>query len=94
MAKTKKEIQDFKDALSSNTEFLNEDNFEDEVLFGHEKKGDSVVSIDRIAFRKFKILAAHSKRSTTEVIHEALDHYLRVKKMALEQAMLDLTKED
>ena len=45
MASKKKDISKFQEALSSNTEFLNEDNLEDEVLFGTEIKGNQVISI-------------------------------------------------
>ena len=93
MAKSRKNIEKFQEALSSNTEFLNEDTFEDEVLFGSEKKSDLVISVDRMTFRKFKILATYQDRNTQEVMHEALNHYLRIKKMYLEEAMRELTKE-
>ena len=93
MAKTKKNIEKFQEALSSNTEFLNEEHFEDEVLFGSEKKSDLVISVDRMTFRKFKILATYQNRNTQELMHEALDHYLRLKKLYLEEAMRNLTKD-
>ena len=93
MGKSKKNIEKFQEALSSNTEFLNEENFEDEVLFGSEKKSDLVISVDRMTFRKFKILATYQDRNTQEVMHEALNHYLRIKKLYLEEAMRELTKE-
>ena len=93
MVKSKKNIEKFQEALSSNTEFLNEDNFEDEILFGSEKKSDLVISVDRMTFRKFKILATYQERNTQEVMHEALDHYLRIKKLYLEEALRELTKE-
>ena len=93
MAKSRKNIEKFQEALSSNTEFLNEDTFEDEVLFGSEKKSDLVISVDRMTFRKFKILATYQDRNTQEVMHEALNHYLRIKKLYLEEAMRELTKE-
>ena len=93
MAKSKKNIEKFQQALSSNTEFLNEENFEDEVLFGSEKKSDLVISVDRLTFRKFKILATYQNRNTQEIMHEALNHYLRLKKLYLEEAMRELTKD-
>ncbi len=89
----KKNIEKFQEALSSNTEFLNEDSFEDEVLFGSEKKSDLVISVDRMTFRKFKILATYQNRNVQEVMHEALNHYLRLKKLYLEKAMRELTKD-
>ena len=93
MAKSKKNIEKFQQALSSNTEFLNEESFEDEVLFGSEKKSDLVISVDRITFRKFKILATYQNKNTQELMHEALNHYLRLKKLYLEEAMRELTKD-
>ena len=79
MTKSKKNIEKFQQALSSNTEFLNEENFENEVLFGSEKKTDLVISVDRLTFRKFKILATYQNKNTQEIMHEALNHYLRLK---------------
>jgi len=93
MAKSNKKIEKFQQALSSNTEFLNEENFEDEVLFGVDKKGNQVISIDRMTFRKFKILAMYQKRNIQEVMLEALNHYLRLKKSSLDEAMQELTKD-
>lgn len=93
MARTKKDISKFQEALSFNTEFLNEDRLEDEVLFGDEIKGNQVVSIDGLIFKKFKILSMYQKREMHDVLHEALDHYLRLKKIDLEAAMFELTKE-
>lgn len=93
MAANKKNIEKFQEALSSNTEFLNEETFEDEVLFGTEKKSDLVISVDRMTFRKFKILATYQNKNTQELMHEALNHYLRLKKLYLEEAMRELTKE-
>ncbi|HAN19725.1 MAG: hypothetical protein A2X13_14205 [Bacteroidetes bacterium GWC2_33_15] len=93
MAKNKKNIENFQQALSSNTEFLNEDKFEDEVLFGSEKTSDFVIPVDRMIFRQFKILAIYQKKDIREIINEALNHYLRLKKMHIEEAMRELTKE-
>ena len=46
-----------------------------------------------MTFRKFKILATYQNKKTQELMHEALNHYLRLKKMYLEEAMRELTKE-
>jgi hypothetical protein len=93
MAQSKKNIEKFQEALSSNTEFLNEDHLEDNVLFGSVKKSDLEFTIDKLTFRKFKILATHQNRNTKDLIDEALNHYLRLKKLYLEEAMRDMTKE-
>lgn len=93
MGKNKKNIEKFQEALSSNTEFLNEDKFEDEVLFGSENKSDLVVELDRMTFRKFKILATYQDRDVQDVMNEALNHYLRLKKLYLEEAFRELTKD-
>ena len=93
MTRNKKNIEKFQEALSSNTEFLNEDNFEDKVLFGEDKKSAEGL-VDKIVYRKFKILSAYQKRDTQELINEALNHYLRLKKLYLDEAIKELTKED
>lgn len=93
MAPSKKDIKKFQEALSSNTEFLNEDNLEDNVLFGSEKKTDLQFDLDKLTYRKFKILASYQNKEPNELIEEALNHYLRLKKLYLEEAMKELTKE-
>lgn len=94
MAKNKKDIEDFKKALSSNTEFLKFVQEENETSLQITRKNEKVMALDTIIYRKFKILATYLKKEPHELIHEALNHYLRLKKYHLEQAMLDLTKED
>ena len=93
MASKKKDISKFQEALSSNTEFLNEDNLEDEVLFGTEIKGNQVISIDGLIYKKYKILSIYKKQEMQEILHDALNHYLRLKKLDLEAAMYELTKD-
>lgn len=93
MANNKKDIEKFQAALSSNTEFLNEDKLEDEVLFGSEKTPEFIVPVEKLAFKQFKILAMYQKRDVNDVIQEALNHYLRLKKMYIEEAIKELTKE-
>jgi hypothetical protein len=93
MGSSKKNIEKFQEALSSNTEFLNEDTLEDNVLFGSVKKSDLEFTIDKLTYKKFKILASHQKRETKDLINEALNHYLRLKKLYLEEAMREMTKE-
>jgi len=93
MATNKKNIEKFQEALSSNTEFLNEDNLEDNALFGSEKKSDLEFTLDKLTYRKFKILASYQNKEPKELIEEALNHYLRLKKLYLEEAMKEMTKE-
>jgi hypothetical protein len=51
------------------------------------------VQIDAKIMKKMKILAAYQKTTPGELINLALDHYLRLKAMQLEEAMHKLTTE-
>jgi hypothetical protein len=51
------------------------------------------VQIDAKIMRKVKILAAYQKTTPGDLINLALDHYLRLKAMQLEEAMHKLTTE-
>ncbi|MFN8205786.1 MAG: hypothetical protein U0T82_00055 [Bacteroidales bacterium] len=53
----------------------------------------SEVQIDAKIMKKMRILAAYQKTTPGELINLALDHYLRLKAMQLEEAMHKLTTE-
>jgi hypothetical protein len=51
------------------------------------------VLIDPKIMKRMKILAAYQKTTPGELINSALDHYLKLKAMQLEEAMHKLTTE-
>ncbi len=88
--KSKKNINQFKEALFSNTNFLKESEaFEDKS-----KKVETVNNdvIDNEVREKFKLLAHFEKVDEKELINKALNHYLKLKGLQLEQAMKDSNK--
>lgn len=50
------------------------------------------VIIDPKILKKMKILAAYQKTTATDLINSALEHYLKLKAMQLDEAMLKLTE--
>ncbi len=81
MAKrSKKNIKQIQEALLSNTGFLSrEDSSEDEVI--HQDIIDDDVLI------KYEALAEFEKTDTKSLINKALNHFLKLKGLQLEQAL-------
>ena len=83
--KSKKNINQFKEALFSNTDFLKEAETSEDNEQITEIISDDV--IDNEVREKFKLLANYEKIDEKELINKALNHYLRLKGLQLEQAM-------
>ena len=83
--KKKKDINQFKEALFSNTDFLKDNKPKNDV----KPVVDAVATdiIDSDIRNKFKLLADFEDIDEVELINKALNHYLRLKGMQLEQAM-------
>lgn len=81
MAKrNKKNIKGIQAALLSNTNFLNKEEVIEPVEFTN-----SV--IDNEVLEKFETLAEFEKTTSEELINKALNHYLKLKGLQLEQAL-------
>ena len=83
--KAKKNIKQFKQALLSNTDFIKESE-----PVEHTKPTTTVVNedvIDADVKEKFSLLANFENISEKELINKALNHYLRLKGLQLEQAI-------
>ena len=84
----KKSVDDIRNALLSNTTYI------PQSMVSVSEKEVSTVDIPPRILRQFKILAAYQKTEMQELIDEALNHYLKLKSLQLEQAVFELTKED
>lgn len=83
MAKrSKKNIKDIQAALLSNTDFLNK---EEEEAVEQELVMESI--IDDEILEKFEALAEFENMEAKELINKALNHYLKLKGLQLEQAL-------
>lgn len=82
--KNKKDINQFKEALFSNTDFLKDAEAKEEVEPQIELVKENIIDSD--IREKFKLLADFEKVDEKELINKALNHYLRLKGMQLEQA--------
>ena len=91
MAKKKKKLSEIRDALFSNTSFLNDNNQQkvEEV-----KKTDNSIEIDKQILAKLKLLANYQKKDYKDLIDEALTHYLRIKKLDIDEALKNIVVGD
>jgi hypothetical protein len=96
MAKSKHTINDIQKALLSNTRFIKEEEVAPEpipvppVVQQHIL---SEVQIDPLIMKKIKILAPFLGETPDELVNKALNHFLRLKSMQLDQAIEKLTQE-
>jgi hypothetical protein len=86
MTKKKKKLSEIKDALLSKTSYLK--NNEAPVKIA--PTAEHVVEIDKQVFSKIKILANLYGKSREEVVNEALSHYLRLKKLDIDEALKNI----
>lgn len=80
--RSKKNVKDIQSALLSKTGFLNKS--EEDVS---EKSAPTESIIDEDVLEKFEALAKFEKTETNELINKALNHYLKLKGLQLEQAL-------
>ncbi len=55
---------------------------------------DNAVEIDKSVFLKMKMLARFYKKEPTDLINEALSHYLRLKKLDIDEALSNMVVGD
>jgi len=87
MAKRKKKLSEIRDALFSNTSFINDENNKKEKKI---KLSDNFVEIDKQTLAKLKLLANYQEKNYKELIDEALAHYLRIKKLDIDEALKNI----
>jgi len=87
MVKKKKKLSEIKDALLSKTSYLNKNNEEPVEII---QPAENSVEIDKHVLSKIKILANLYGKSREEVINEALSHYLRLKKLDIDEALKNI----
>jgi hypothetical protein len=82
MKKTKKNIKQFQQALLTNTGFIKQSEEAEPIPAApHE----SLIEGDTL--QKFTLLAEFEGTNTKELINKALNHFLRLKSLQLEEAM-------
>jgi hypothetical protein len=86
MAKAKKKLSEIKDALMSGTSFMNNS----VPLIEKTKKSEQVVEIDKSIFSKLKVLGNYYKKEPAELVHEAINHFLRLKKLDIDEALKNM----
>lgn len=79
--KVKKNIKDFKQALLSNTDYIKEEKAEP----GNIETTPSL--IDEEILKKLELLAEFENIELDEMVNKALNHFLRLKGIQLEQAI-------
>ncbi len=92
MAKRKRKISEIKNALLSNTSFINSvSDKPKEIVVPAVEKG---VKLDKRTLAKLKLLANYYGKDYTELIDEALKHYLRIKKLDIDKALTNIVVGD
>jgi len=86
MAKQKKKLSEIKDALMSGTSFMKNQ----APIVEQQVVSDHFVEIDKSVFSKIKLLASYYKKEPSEIVNESLNHYLRLKKLDIEEAMKNM----
>jgi hypothetical protein len=86
MGKSKKKFSEIKDALLSKTSFIKNNNEPEEMPF----LSENTVEIDKQVYSKFKLLANFQHKTPVELINEALSHYLRLKKLDIDEALKNI----
>ncbi len=88
MAKKKRKINDIKNALLSNTSFISK------VVDKPKEKAIPVaknaIELEKQTLAKLKILANYYGKDYTDLINEALSHYLRIKKLDIDEALKNI----
>lgn len=86
MAKTKKNIKDFQQALLSNTKFIKKESAKEEEPEAIAPDTSHPLHIDPEILSDIKLLAEHENKEFINLIHVALKHYLGLKSLRLEEA--------
>lgn len=91
MAKKKIKLSEIKDALLSNTSFIknNEKAAEEKVVIP-----ENAIEIEMPTLRKIKLLANYYEKEPVELINEAITHYLRLKRLDIEEALKNIVVGD
>lgn len=95
MAK-KHTINDIQKALLSNTRYIKEEETIVKVekpKIEESKPTQQEVNIDPLLMKQLRILAPYLGETTDDLINKALGHFLRLKKLQLDQAIEKLTEE-
>jgi hypothetical protein len=96
MAKSKHTINDIQKALLSNTRFIKDEektSIEENKKAIPKEQSEMQVEIDPLTMKKIKILAPFLGETPNELINKALNHFLRLKSLQLDQAIQKITEE-
>jgi hypothetical protein len=86
MGKTKKKLSDIKDALLAKASYIKKD--EEKIEPAH--INENSIEIEKQVFSKIKVLAQLYGKNPGDVINEALSHYLRLKKLDIDEALKNI----
>jgi hypothetical protein len=86
MGKNKKKLSEIKNALFSKTSYIkNDEEFPEPIT-----NSENAVEIEKQVFSKIKVLAQLYGKNPAELINEALAHYLRLKKLDIDEALKNI----
>ena len=97
MAKNRRTISDIQKALLTNTQYIKESdsvNKPVEKVVEQKPQPKDQANIDPVVLKQFKILAPYLGESVDDLINKALNHFLRLKSLQLDQAIKKITAEE
>ena len=95
--KNRRTISDIQKALLTNTQYINESdsvNKPVERVVEQKPQPKDQANIDPVVLKQFKILAPYLGESVDDLINKALNHFLRLKSLQLDQAIKKITEEE
>ena len=92
MAKRKRKISEIKNALLSNTSYINNTDIPKEEIVA--SVATNAIELDKKTLAKLKLLANYYGKEYTDLINEALSHYLRIKRLDIDEALKNIVVGD
>lgn len=86
MKKQKMKLSEIKDALLSGTSYMKNS----EPQKQKEVQSEFAVEIDKSVFSKIRLLANYYQKEPTELVHEAINHFMRLKKLDIDEALKNM----
>lgn len=97
MAKNRRTISDIQKALLTNTQYIKGSDVVSkpvEKVVEQKPQPKDQANIDPVVLKQFKILAPYMGESVDDLINKALNHFLRLKSLQLDQAIKKITEEE
>lgn len=92
MSKKKNKLREIKDALLSNASYIK--NTEETVVQEIAVVPENAVEIEKSVYNKLKLLANYYKKEPSDLVNDAISHFLRLKRLDIEEALKNIVVGD